>query len=40
MTPLLALVVSIAFEGFHPDVSDFRGAALAVGGNVLMLRRT
>jgi drug/metabolite transporter (DMT)-like permease len=40
MTPLLALVVSIAFEGFHPDVLTFAGAALAVGGNVLMLRRT
>jgi drug/metabolite transporter (DMT)-like permease len=40
MTPLLALLVSIAFEGFHPDVLTFAGAALAVGGNVLMLRRT
>jgi len=40
MTPLLALVVSIAFEGFHPDALTFAGAALAVGGNVLMLRRT
>ena len=40
MTPLLALVVSMAFEGFHPDVLTFAGAALAVGGNVLMLRRT
>jgi drug/metabolite transporter (DMT)-like permease len=40
MTPLLALVVSMAFEGFRPDVLTFVGAALAVGGNVLMLRRT
>ena len=40
MTPLLALVVSMAFEGFHPDTLTFVGAALAVGGNVLMLRRT
>jgi drug/metabolite transporter (DMT)-like permease len=40
MTPLLALVVSMAFEGFHPDVLTFVGAALAVAGNVLMLRRT
>jgi drug/metabolite transporter (DMT)-like permease len=40
MTPLLALVVSMAFEGFHPDILTFAGAALAVGGNVLMLRRT
>jgi drug/metabolite transporter (DMT)-like permease len=39
MTPLLALVVSMAFEGFRPDVLTFAGAALAVGGNVLMLRR-
>jgi drug/metabolite transporter (DMT)-like permease len=40
MTPLLALVVSMAFEGFRPDVLTFAGAALAVAGNVLMLRRT
>ena len=40
MTPLLALVVSMAFEGFHPGALTFAGAALAVGGNVLMLRRT
>jgi drug/metabolite transporter (DMT)-like permease len=40
MTPLLALVVSMAFEGFRPDALTFMGAALAVGGNVLMLRRT
>jgi drug/metabolite transporter (DMT)-like permease len=40
MTPLLALVVSMAFEGFHPTLLTLAGAALAVGGNVLMLRRT
>jgi drug/metabolite transporter (DMT)-like permease len=40
MTPLLALGVSIMFEGFAPDALTFAGAALAVGGNVLMLRRT
>jgi drug/metabolite transporter (DMT)-like permease len=40
MTPLLALVVSMVFEGFHPEVLTFAGAALAVSGNVLMLRRT
>lgn len=40
MTPLLALVVSMVFEGFQSDVLTFVGAALAVGGNVLMLRRT
>ncbi|HXW09437.1 MAG TPA: DMT family transporter [Steroidobacteraceae bacterium] len=39
MTPLLALVVSVAFEGFRPDVLTIVGAALAVIGNVLMLRR-
>jgi len=39
MTPLLALLVSIVFEGFHPDALTFAGAALAVAGNVLMLRR-
>jgi drug/metabolite transporter (DMT)-like permease len=40
MTPLLALVVSMAFEGFRPNALTFAGAALAVAGNVLMLRRT
>ena len=39
MTPLLALLVSMAFEGFRPDALTFAGAALAVAGNVLMLRR-
>ena len=38
MTPLLALVVSMAFEGFRPDVLTGLGAALAVGGNLMMLR--
>lgn len=37
MTPLLALLVSMAFERFRPDVLTFAGAALAVAGNVLML---
>ncbi len=37
MTPLLALVVSIAFEGFRPDALTAAGAALAVAGNALML---
>ena len=40
MTPLLALVVSMSFERFQPDALTFVGAALAVFGNVLMLRRT
>jgi drug/metabolite transporter (DMT)-like permease len=39
MTPLLALLVSAVFEDFDPDVLTLTGAALAVGGNVLMLRR-
>jgi drug/metabolite transporter (DMT)-like permease len=39
MTPLLALVVSMVFEGLHADALTFAGAALAVVGNVLMLRR-
>ena len=38
--PLLALVVSMIFEGFHPTTLTLAGAALAVGGNVLMLRRS
>jgi len=39
MTPLLALVVSMLFEAFRPDALTLTGAALAVAGNVLMLRR-
>lgn len=39
MTPLLALVVSVIFEGLHPNAYTYAGAALAVTGNVLMLRR-
>jgi drug/metabolite transporter (DMT)-like permease len=37
MTPLLALLVSIAFEGFRPDALTAAGAALAIAGNALML---
>jgi drug/metabolite transporter (DMT)-like permease len=37
MTPLLALVVSLAFEGFRPGALTAAGAALAVAGNALML---
>jgi drug/metabolite transporter (DMT)-like permease len=40
MTPLLALTVSMVFEGFHPDALTLTGAGLAIAGNVLMLRRT
>jgi len=39
MTPLLALLVSMVFEAFHPDWLTFAGAALAVLGNVLMLTK-
>jgi drug/metabolite transporter (DMT)-like permease len=39
MTPLLALVVSVAFEAYRPGLLTFAGAALAVAGNALMLRR-
>ena len=39
MTPLLALTVSMVFEGFHPDAFTLIGAGLAVVGNVLILRR-
>ena len=39
MTPLLALLISMLFEDFRPDLLTFAGAALAVLGNVLMLRR-
>lgn len=37
MTPLLALVVSMAFEGLRPDLPTLAGALLAVAGNGLML---
>ena len=39
MTPMLALVVSIGFEGYRPDAITGAGVLLAVAGNVLMLRR-
>lgn len=39
MTPLLALVVSMALEGYRPDVLTGVGALLAVAGNGLMLWR-
>jgi drug/metabolite transporter (DMT)-like permease len=37
MTPLLALVVSLIFEGFRPTAITFAGVALALLGNTLML---
>jgi drug/metabolite transporter (DMT)-like permease len=39
MTPILALLLSMVFEAFEPDALTLGGAALAVAGNVLMLRR-
>ena len=39
MTPLLALLVSMIFEAFRPDLVVLAGAVLVVSGNVLMLRR-
>ena len=40
MTPLLALVVSMLFENFHPNALTYAGVALAFAGNFLMLRRS
>jgi len=37
MTPLLALAVSWALEGFRPTMTTFAGVALALAGNTLML---
>lgn len=39
MTPVVALAVSAAFEGFRPGWATLAGAALTVLGNVMMLRR-
>jgi len=39
MTPLIALIVSLVFEGYTPGVLTALGVALAVAGNALMLRR-
>lgn len=38
MTPILALVVSLAFEGYRPAWITLAGALLAAWGNVWMLR--
>lgn len=38
MTPVLALVVSAAFEGFRPVALTWLGVLLAVAGNVLILK--
>ncbi|MEP7283445.1 MAG: DMT family transporter [Rubrivivax sp.] len=39
MTPVLALAVSTAFEGYQPTAWTLAGGLLAIAGNVLMLRR-
>ena len=39
MTPVVALAVSTAFEGYQPDGYTLGGVLLAVAGNVLMLKR-
>lgn len=39
MTPVVALLVSTAFEGYRPGPATWAGAALTVLGNGLMLRR-
>jgi drug/metabolite transporter (DMT)-like permease len=38
MTPVLALVISALFEGYRPVALTWIGAALAVVGNVMILR--
>ncbi len=38
MTPFVALAISAAFEGFRPTAMTWLGGALAVVGNVLILR--
>jgi len=38
LTPVVALAVSTAFEGYHPSGWTLAGALLALGGNALMLR--
>ena len=39
MVPIVALVVSAAFEGFRWHVLTFAGIAISVAGNVTVLRR-
>ena len=39
MTPIVALLVSTAFEGYRPGLWTLAGGALALAGNALMLRR-
>jgi drug/metabolite transporter (DMT)-like permease len=39
MTPVVALLVSTALEGWRPDGHTLAGAALAIAGNLLILKR-
>ena len=39
MAPIVALVVSTAFEGYQPTLLGLTGVAVTVAGNALMLRR-
>ena len=38
MVPIVALVISAAFEGFHWQALTFVGIAISVAGNVIILR--
>lgn len=40
MVPIVALVISAAFEGFHWAALTWAGIAVSVAGNVIILRRT
>ncbi len=40
MTPVLALGVSAAFEGYRPGALAYAGVVLAIVGNLMMLRRS
>ena len=39
MVPIVALVISAAFEGFHWQAATFVGIAISLLGNVLVLRK-
>ena len=39
MVPIVALVISAAFEGFHWQATTFVGIAISLLGNVLVLRK-
>ena len=40
MVPIVALVISAAFEGFQWALLTWAGVAISVAGNVIILRRT